>query len=267
MRIKVQLARLSAACMLLLCAAACFAQQDPAGTPQANPGRPTVSTPATLTPIGYVQFETGVLGAWDSPEFKSQASVNEVVKFSVSKRVELLAGFGPLVHTLGGVPTNGTGDLLLGMQGVVHQGEGARPTIAVGYFRQMHDGGTPSLDIGSFRNSALLLLSADIKGFHYDTNYLFNEVLNGEVRRLQVGQTLSVSHGLPGKFGVSAEIWHFTQPFLRGRAAGILSALNYNARPNLVLDTGFDRGLTATSTSWEAFAGFTYLLPHRIRWR
>jgi hypothetical protein len=31
--------------------------------PETNPGRPTVSTPATLTPVGYLQFETGILAA------------------------------------------------------------------------------------------------------------------------------------------------------------------------------------------------------------
>ena len=34
-----------------------------ADDPVANPGRPTVSNPATLTPVGYFQFETGVLAA------------------------------------------------------------------------------------------------------------------------------------------------------------------------------------------------------------
>src|SRR5205823_6713431 len=63
--------------------------------PIANPGRPTVATPATLTPVGYVQFETGVLHAWTSPEFSSQTSINEVVKFSVTRRIEFLAGFEP----------------------------------------------------------------------------------------------------------------------------------------------------------------------------
>jgi hypothetical protein len=29
---------------------------------------------------------------------------------------------------------------------------------------------------------------------------------------------------------------------------------------NLVLEAGFDHGLTGTSTQWEGFAGFTYLL-------
>jgi hypothetical protein len=37
--------------------------------PEANPARPTVSTPATLTPAGYLQFENGGLFAAHSPEF------------------------------------------------------------------------------------------------------------------------------------------------------------------------------------------------------
>ena len=33
---------------------------------------------------------------------------------------------------------------------------------------------------------------------------------------------------------------------------------------DLVFDGGFQRGLTSTSTQWEVFAGFTYLVPHRL---
>jgi hypothetical protein len=234
--------------------------------PTANPGRPTVSTPATLTPVGHLQFESGFLGAWHSPEFSSQSSLNEVVKFSISRRIELLAVTGPFAYSHAeNQATPGTGDVLLGMQGVVHQGEGARPTIALSYFRRVHSGDTPDIDIGSARNSALLLASADVKGFHYDTNFLFNEVIEGATHRAQFGQTLSVSHALGKRFGISAEIWHFTQPFLRSNAVGILWALNWNVRKNLVLDGGFNRGLTSTSTRWEVFAGFTYLLPHKVR--
>ncbi len=233
--------------------------------PTANPGRPTVSTPATLTPVAYLQFESGFLGAWHSPEFSSQSSLNEVVKFSLSRRIELLAGAGPFAHSrAGNQAANGTGDVSLGVQGVVHQGEGAQPTIALSYFRRVYSGGTPDLDIGSSRNSMLLLASADVRGFHYDTNYLFNEVIDGATHRAQFGQTLSVSHSLGNKFGISGEIWHFTQPFLHSNAVGNLWALNYNARKNLVLDGGFNRGLTSTSTRWEVFAGITYVLPYKI---
>lgn len=250
-------------------------QQKPSNNPPAsaapedavaNPARPTVATPATLTPVGYFQFETGVLAAWNSPGLSSQESLNEVIKFSVSRWIELLASTEPFAHSIAvGQPANGPGGVALGVQGIIHHGEGAQPTIALSYFGQVYGGDAPDLDIGSFKNSALLLVSADVKGFHYDTNYYFNEVASGAVRRAQFGQTLSVSHPLGKKFGIAGELWHFTQPFLRGNAVGNLWALNYNLRKNLVLDFGFDHGLTSTSTRWEAFAGFTYLLPHKVR--
>jgi hypothetical protein len=235
--------------------------------PEANPGRPTVSTPATLTPVGYIQFETGLLAAWHSAEFSSQTSVGEVTKFCFLPRIELLAATNPFAHS-DTEPNNGTGDTLLGVQGVVHPGEGPRPTLALSYFGRVYSGNTPDLDIGSAGNSAALLASADVRGFHYDTNYLFNETVSSDhVRRAQFGQTVSISHPLSGRFGIAGEAWHFTQPFLRGEAVGTLWAVNYNARRNLVFDTAFDRGLTGTSTRWEFLAGFTYLLPRRIRLR
>jgi hypothetical protein len=233
--------------------------------PLANPGRPTVSTPATLTPAGYLQFETGFLAATHSPEFSSQSSLNEVVKFSVTRRIEFLAASSPFAHSrVDGQFVNGSGGESLGIQGILHAGEGARPTIAISYFRQIYSGNTPDLDFGSATNSAIVLASADVKGFHYDTNFLFNDVVDSAIHRVQFGQTLSISHALGRGFGLSGEIWHFTQPFLHSNAVGNLWALNYNLRRNLVLDSGFNRGLTSTSTRWEVFVGFTYLLPHKL---
>ena len=233
--------------------------------PDANPGRPTVATPATLTPVGYLQFETGVLAAWHSPGVVSQTSINEVIKYSPSRWVELLAGSQPYAHSHApGQPTNAPGDVDLGIQAVLYHGREAKPTIALSYFGRVYSGTAANLDIGSLKNSMLVLVSGDVKGFHYDNNYFFNEVTNDPVRRGQFGQTLSVSHALGEKFGIAGEIWHFTQPFLRGNTVGNLWAVNYNLRRNLVLDCGFDHGLTSTSTQWEVFAGFTYLLPHKL---
>jgi hypothetical protein len=233
--------------------------------PTANPGRPTVSTPATLTPVGYLQFETGMLSAGTSPEFSSQTSVGEVMKIAVIPRLQLLLGAQPYAYSrLNGAGGADAGDVTLGAQAVVHQGEDVNPTIALSCFGRVYSGSAPDLDIGSAKNSALLLVSADVHGFHYDTNFIFNEQVNALVRRAQFGQTLSIAHPLAGKFGLSGEIWRFTQPFLRGNAVGNLWAVNYNASRELVFDGGFNRGLTNTSTRWEVFVGFTYLLPHRI---
>jgi hypothetical protein len=241
------------------------AQASESDDPEANPGRPTVSTPATLTPVGYLQFETGVLGANHSPEFSSRSSFNEVMKLSVTPRLELIASAEPLVHYRADrTSANGTAEVFLGAQVIAIHGEDAKPTIAVSYFRRVYDGGVPEVDFGSPRNSFLLLASGDAKGFHYDTNAIFNEQTQGVVHRAQFGQTLSISHHLVGKFSLSGEIWHFTQPFSRGHAVGNLWSVGYAARNTLVLDAGFNRGMTTTSTRWEAFAGFTYLLPHRL---
>jgi hypothetical protein len=233
--------------------------------PAANPGRPTVSTPATLTPVGYLQFETGELSAWTSPEVSSQTNLNEVVKFAVLRRIEFLAGFEPVAHSrVGSRSSNDAGGVSLGVQTVLYQGEGAKPTISASYLHNVYGGNARDLDIGSSTNSVLLLASADVKKFHYDANAFFNEVVSDPVRRAQFGQSLSVSHPLRARFGLSGEIWHFTQPFLRGNAVGNLWAVSYTASKGMVFDGGFDHGLTSTSTHWEVFAGFTYLLSHRL---
>jgi hypothetical protein len=251
--------------ILVVCVPSGAAQSELPDEPEANPGRPTVSTPATLTPVGYLQFETGVLGASHSPEFSSRYGFNEVMKLSVSHHLELIASAEPLVHyRADGTSAIGTAEVFLGAQAVVSHGEGSKPTIATSYFRRVYDGGVPEVDFGSPRNSFLLLASADVKGFHYDANAILNEQTQGAVHRAQFGQTLSISHPLGRKFTLSGEIWHFTQPFLRSNAVGNLWALGYTARKNLVFDAGFNRGLTGTSTHWEAFVGFTYLLPHRL---
>ena len=180
--------RLCSLILVLLIGALAVAQEthDDASTPPsahppvANPARPTVSNPATLTPVGYVQFETGILAAWQSPDLVSQTSINEVIKYTASRWLELEVAAEPYAHSHAeGQPTNAPGDVDLGFQAVVHQGEGANPTVALSYFGRVYSGAAPDLDIASFSNSAFLLVSADVKGFHYDTNYIFNEVVDG----------------------------------------------------------------------------------------
>lgn len=241
---------------------------DEADEPTANPGRPTVSTPAALTPVGYLQFETGFLGARHAPGIDSQYSMNEVMKLAITPRVEFLVSAEPVAHSresgiAGGTP-NDAGDVSLGAQMVLRRGEGAKPTLAASVFHRFYSGEAPDLDITSSSNSLLLLASADVRKFHYDANVFFSEVEDPPVRRAQFGWSLSVSHALPRNFSVSGEVWQFTQPFLHSQAAGTLWAAGYAARKTLVFDAGFDRGLTETSTRWEFFCGFTYLLPHRL---
>src|SRR5271154_386092 len=84
---------------LLIFALSISAQTIPDPIPEANPARPTVSTPATLTPLGYFQFETGSLGATTSPEFGTRIGINQVTKLTVLPRLELIVLTEPYVHS------------------------------------------------------------------------------------------------------------------------------------------------------------------------
>jgi hypothetical protein len=246
---------------------ASLAQADDAVTdpPAPNPARPTVSTPATLPPAGYVQFETGSLGATTSPEFSTRVGVNNVTKLAVDSRIEFFVQTEPYVHsTFGTNPVEvHPGEVFAGTQVVALPGHGVVPTISLGYVRRLYESPAPELDMGTYRESGSILLSNDMFGFHVDTNYIVLEQTDGGVRRAQLAQTLSISHPLK-RFTIAGEIWHFTQPFLRSNAVGMLWAVSYPLRRTLVVDAGFDHGLTSTSTHWETFIGFTYLLPERL---
>jgi hypothetical protein len=219
--------------------------------------------------VGYLQFENGGLYASTSPEFKTRFGINQVTKLAVASRLQLLALSEPLVHATGvtgdALSGNRPGEVFAGFQAVVLFGEGHKPTVSLSYIRRLYESSAPEIDIGTFRNSALILVSDDLAGFHFDINGIFSEQAQGVIRRGQFGQTLSISHPL-GPFTVAGELWHFTQPLTGGNAVGNLWALSYPIRKNLVVDAGFDHGITSSSTRWEGFAGFTYVLPHRL-WR
>jgi hypothetical protein len=246
------------------CVAKCSGQAAAPSTPDANPGRPTVSSPATLTPVGYLQFESGGFYAQDSAEFSNRVSFQEVIKLTVHPRLELILQSEPVVWSeISGSGAVQIGGVSAGLQAVALHGEGARPTISFSYLRSIYSGPAPDIDIGSAKQSAILLVSDDLDGFHFDVNGIANEQQQGAVRREQFGETLSISHPWK-KFTFAGEIWHFSQPLMQGNTTGNLWAISYAVRGNLVLDGAFNRGLNATSTRWEGLFGFTYVLPQRM---
>ncbi len=208
---------------------------------------------------------TAIYGYNQRPESLTiRIGIGQITKLTVLPRLELFLQSEPLaVSESQGVTAAHVGEVFAGVQGVLYEGHDSRPTISVSYTRRLYTGPAPELDIGTFRQSGTILLSDDLYGFHIDANGILAEQIAGAVHRAQFGHTLSVSHPL-GRFTVSGEIWHFSQPFLRGNAVGNLWALSHAVRRNLVVDAGFDHGLTHTSTHWEIFLAFTYLLPHRL---
>jgi hypothetical protein len=125
-------------------------------------------------------------------------------------------------------------DVFLGAQGVVYQGEGAKPTFAASYFHRVYDDGAPEFDVGSPTNTLLGPGKRGRQRVFDDANAFFTELVGGPVRRAQFGQSLTISHPSLKHFTLSGEIWHFTQPFLPSNAVGNLWAVSYTARKTLI---------------------------------
>jgi len=220
--------------------------------PEANPARPTVSTPATLTPISYLQFETGSLGATTSPEFDTRIGINHVTKLTVLPRLEFFVQTVPYIpSSFGRAKEIHPGEVFVGAQAVLLPGADERPTIAISYVRRSP---APELDLGTFRESGTILVSQDVAGFHYDGNLIVTEQTQNGARRAQFGQTLSISHAVK-KFTISGELWHFTQPYLRSNAVGNLWAISYPLQRNLLHSAKLSKCLTnltqlSVDTSW-----------------
>lgn len=234
--------------------------------PQANASRPTVTSTATLIPTGYLQFENGGLYAAGTPGMAAQFSLVQMTKLAVSNRLEFISQWSPMAHsssTPGADAADEPGGVSFGAQAVVLPGQGAHPVVSVGYQHALYAGKTPSLDTGSAFQGALVMMNVDVARIHVFANAIANEQKSDGIRRAQWGQTLCLGRDI-GHATLYGELWHFTQPFQPGNTVGNLWAISYTVRPNLVFDGGFNRGLTSTATTWEAFTGVTYLLPHRL---
>jgi hypothetical protein len=74
-----------------------------------------------LTPVGYLQFETGTLSAVESTEFDARLGINEVVKLTVAPRLEVILQTEPFVHSRLGTDTEN------------HPGDVAAPDLLAGF--------------------------------------------------------------------------------------------------------------------------------------
>ena len=114
------------------------AQANLPDVPEANRARPTVSTPATLTPVAICNLTTAACMRL-SPEFSKRLGVNQAYKLTLDKRVELLSLLEPFKRSTGAaVSGNRPGEVFAGVQAVILPGKGERPTISAEYLRRLY---------------------------------------------------------------------------------------------------------------------------------
>ena len=238
----------------------------------ANPNRPTVANPADITQYGVLELEYGLDRVWPGGGAR-QTSVGGLLKFGMLCDVELrwnTTSF--LSQTDGGGTHRGIGDNWLGPQVRVYKQTKLVPTVAFGYAVKIPSASSSDgLGSGRVDHSFTLLVSKDIAKIHFDFNatefWIGRSVRPGFDRNQQLN--LAFSRALRGKLQFTGEFYGDTElnPSTP-RFVSSLWALTYTVTPRLVIDGGFEAGITAGGPHRHAFFGATYSIASLYRgWR
>jgi hypothetical protein len=260
---------------------ACFAATQPAAGQRigkqtgcyaasiaANPNRPTVANPADITQYGVVELEYGWDRVWPE-EGVQQTSLGGLLKFGMLCDLELRwnsAAF--LSQTDNSGRHRSFGDNWLGPQFRFYRQTKRVPSLALSYAAKIPSASTDDgLGSGYVDHEFTLLASKDIVQFHLDFNasqFLIGRSQGGFDQNRQFN--LAFSHVIHGKLQFTGEFYGDTQ--LNQTEPGFASslwALQYTVLPRLVIDGGFESGLTSGGPRRHAFVGMTYSIGNLYR--
>jgi len=232
----------------------------------ANPNRPTVANPADITQYGVLELEYGWDRFWPDAH-TTQTSAGGLLKFGLLCDLEMrwnTTSFISVTDPSGN--SRGIGDNWLGPQLRLYHQTKHIPSIAISYAAKIPSADS-SKDLGSGKvdHAFSILASKDVSGFHFDFNA--TEFLDGRANVFGFDKnqllTLSTSHPIHGPLAITAEFYGSTE--LNRSTPGYASslwALSYAVTPRLVIDSGFEAGITSGGPHRHAFFGATYSIAN-----
>jgi Putative MetA-pathway of phenol degradation len=232
----------------------------------ANPNRPTVSNPAHVTQYGILELEYGLDRQWPQ-EGVRQTSSGGLLKFGLLCDIELRWNTTSFLSQTDATGTHTSfGDNWLGTEIRFHRQTTRLPTMAFSYaFKVPSASAENGLGTGRVDHSFTFGASATVAHFNFDFN--FTEFLVGQptASGFDTNQQLALafSHAIHGKLQFAGEFYGDTQlnPTTPGFASS-LWALTYTVVPRLVIDGGFEVGLTTGGPHRHAFLGLTYSIAN-----
>jgi hypothetical protein len=239
----------------------------------ANPNRPTVANPADITQYGVLELEYGWDRLWPE-EGVRQTSLGGLLKFGMLCDVELRWNTNSFLSQTDPSGTHRSfGDNWLGPQIRFYRQTKRVPSMAAAYAVKIPSASTADgLGSGRADHAFTFLVSKDIARFHFDFNV--SQLLVGRPKASGFDNNqqmnLAFSHVIHGGLQFTGEFYGDTRlnPATPGFASS-LWALTYTVVPRLVLDAGFEAGLTSGGPHRHVFVGVTYsianLYPGRPR--
>lgn len=232
----------------------------------ANPNRPTVSNPAHVTQYGMLELEYGVDRFWPQEGIR-QTSSGGLLKFGLLCDIELRWSITSFLSQTDATGTYSSfGDNWLGTEIRIHRQTRHVPTMAFSYAVKIPSASTEhGLGSGRVDHSVTFAASENIAHFTFDLN--FTEFLVRDPTRSGFDQdqqiALAFSHRIRGGLQFAGEFYGQTELNQTTPAfSSSLWALTYTVAPRLVIDAGFEAGLTPGGPHRHAFAGVTYSIAN-----
>jgi hypothetical protein len=237
-----------------------------ADTMVANPNRPTVANPADITQYGVLELEYGWDRTWQQAGVH-QTDLGGLLKFAVLCDVELRWNTTSFLSQTDLSGTHrGFGDNWLGPQVRLYRQTKRIPTLAFSYAVKIPSASADDgLGTGRVDHSFTFLASKDIATLHFDFNathlWIGREGMSGFDQNTQFN--LAFSRSIRGVLGFTGEFYGDTELNRNTPAfASSLWALTCTVNPRLVIDGGFEGGLSSGGPHRHVFAGLTYSIAN-----
>jgi Putative MetA-pathway of phenol degradation len=232
----------------------------------ANPNRPTVANPADITQYGVLELEYGWDRQWPTEGLR-QTSTGGLLKFGLLCDIELRWNTTSFLSQTDPSGVHRTfGDNWLGPQIRIYRQTSHVPALSFSYALKVPSASTEDgLGSGKVDHALTFLASKDIAGTHFDFN----------VTQLWIGRSdafgfdnsrqanLAFSHSIYRGMQFQGEFYGDTS-LNRGTPGFVSSlwALSYTITPRLVIDGGYEAGITAGGPHRHAFFGATYSIAN-----
>ena len=232
----------------------------------ANPNRPTVSNPAHVTQYGVLELEYGWDRFWPE-EHIQQTTLEGLLKFGLLCDVEFRWSTTSFLSQTDSTGSHHTfGDNWLGTEIRFHRQTTRLPTMAFSYALKIPSASTEDgLGTGRIDHSFTFGASEAIGGFNFDFNLTQYLIGRPSVSGFDQNQLMALAflHPIHGALQFSGEFYGQTQLNKTTPAfASSLWALTYTVIPRLVIDGGFETGLTSGGPHRHAFFGATYSIAN-----
>jgi hypothetical protein len=235
-----------------------------------DPSRPTVTHGADPTQCGVLELEYGFDHQW----LGSGARHNDLtggLRFGITPNLDLTWSSASFLNVADGTGSHtGFGDTWLGLRYRFLRQNKHLPALSLFYAGKIPSAdSSQGLGTGEVDHSLSLLVSKDVRRFHFDFN-LF-ELLAGRPTAPgndhNTGFALATWYPLTRRLNAVLEPYGYTRLNPANPAfASAMAGINYHLRPYIYLDTGFDAGITPGAPKMRAYVGITYGVANVYAW-